>query len=198
MLLSKLFLRRLIWQSLDLHAAVSSFIWSSSVKLQSSVTPRSLAVETGVINLPRKNKDISWGSFCNMWRVAIRKNLVLSAMINKLFVQHQAATRNKSFSIFWLAEVESLIEKDKRILESSTVILGGLYYQTPWRDRTKGGQEPSCFPLHRVENQLPRCLMLQWSNVSYFHFDQSSKGWNFAGMNYPVADLYVHRPLTQL
>lgn len=62
-----------------------------------SVTPRSLAVVTGVINLPRKNKDISSGSFFVTSDVCQSGGTVLSALINKLFVEHQAATHNKSF-----------------------------------------------------------------------------------------------------
>ena len=65
-------------------------------------------------------RDISFGRVFNNWRVATKRNLVLTGLTGNSFSQHHAATWHRSFSRLCLASTTSSIEKDKRIIESST------------------------------------------------------------------------------
>ena len=95
-------------------------ICSLYVKCESRITPRSFALNTGLISLPRNERVIDEGSFFNSWGVPIRRNLVFSGLISNSLVEHHLATRRRSSSRFALAEMVSLMEKDRKTLESST------------------------------------------------------------------------------
>ena len=118
--LSKLFFTLFIWQSLAMHDKVIWWMCWSKVKLLSRIIPRSLTLQTGVITFPKKGIAFSLGSLGSSCCVPTIRNLVFLGLINSWFLQNQAATHLKSSSRTHSADLVSLIEKDKKILESST------------------------------------------------------------------------------
>ena len=103
-----------------MHEDISLPICSSYVKWLSKVTSRSFAYGTGLIDLFKNVKVISWGRADNEWRVPTKRNLVFSGLINNSFLQHHAATWRRSSSRLRRASVTSLIGNDKDNFESST------------------------------------------------------------------------------
>ena len=118
--LSKLSFTLLIWRGFAVDGETSCLICSLYVKCESRTTPRSFALNTGIISLPSSMTLSFLGSLFNNWGVPIRRNLVFSGLISNSLAEHHLATRQRSSSRFALVKMVSLMEKDRKTLESST------------------------------------------------------------------------------
>ena len=92
-------------EACDTFRYTAVLIWSSNVKFESKITPRSLADYTGEMSFPNKDKRNSW-SFEVICRLPKRINFVLSGFSNCRFLKHQLRTPRSSFissTIRWVS-----------------------------------------------------------------------------------------------
>ena len=78
--LSKLSFTLLIWHSFEVHEEISVLIRSLYVRCESTITPKSFALNTGLISLLKNERVIVSGSFFDNWGVPITRNLVLPGL----------------------------------------------------------------------------------------------------------------------
>ena len=117
--LSKICLTRLIWPNRDMQEDTVETVCSLYVKLESSVTPRSLAALTGSSSFPNRNslKSLTLAVICRLPNIT---SFVLSGLSKSWLSKHQFRIFNKSLFIFAIASCWSWSWNDRRSLVSST------------------------------------------------------------------------------